>query len=300
MTEVELPLGLDIRLAGDLQRKIVRGLNKEGMTYEVIAQAAGIAKPSSIRAYVVTQATPRRTNDTFQRLDQCLRSGGPLSHRVPKADLDDYAALFSGRGAKRVAEGGFDFELRPHQSGKNLDWLSRALHTAFQIDHERAVEELAPVCGTYHMYRCSVDEGEIIRSYVKIRVAPSPRPHVRFTHVHPDRHADVFKGKRPVTTMGIVISAGAAIHLLGNAENSNASNFIALHRPYRPKDDALLGFTTVSSERGLVSARVVLIRRPQAKPEDVRRMTIEAFDEGFDPQRLLISPCGLAAASSIL
>jgi hypothetical protein len=302
MTKLKLPLGLNFRDAGDLQRKIVRALNAQGVTYELIAKVAGITSASSIRSYVANQRTPRRDNEVFRKLDENLRSGGDLAHSAPEGDLATYLNLFNGPVEKPEKQPSFDFELKSAQSPTNLYLLSRALHTAFRTDHEDAIEYLSGLVDKYYMYRCSVDADQIIRSYVRIARVPKPRAHICFTHRHPDRHSGLFLDNSPVTTIGIGVLAGAAIHLLGNAENSSASNFIALRKPQARRPNILMGFTTVTSDRGLVSSRVVLIRRPDATPKEVRRMPVTAFDreeERFNVS-LLQAPDGLAADSSIL
>lgn len=311
MADLSLPMGLNLRRAGELQRQILHALNAAGVSYGHIAEAIGGPTASTLRSYAVIDRTPRRTSDTFLKIDAALRGGEGLALAAPRETLDAYLTLFSEPGPvaafskdeRRASDGAcqFDFRLTRHQSPTNLTLLSRALHTAFQCEHDATVQWLTRLEGTYYMYRCSTDPGEIIRSFVSIQVARKHN-HLRFTHVHPDRHHGVFLDNRPVVTIGIVVQAGNAVHLLGNAENSGASNFITLRAPQRRDAKILLGFTTVSSERGLVSTRVVLIRDPQAKRDGVTRFAAAQFnaDKARFKLSLLEAPGGLAADSSLL
>jgi hypothetical protein len=302
MTHGELPLGLDFRMAGDLQRRIVRALNASGMTYDVIARSASITNASSVRSYVATQRTPRRDSETFRKIDESLRSETLLAAKAPQDQLSAYLDLFKSNIDSSEPKSAFDFQIRKFQSQNNLFLLSNAIHATFHTDHSSAVTALQNLVSPYFMYRCSVNSDQIIRSYVRIVLSAKPRPHILFTHVHPDRTEGVFLDNKPITTIGIVIKTGASIHLLGNAENKMAANFISLRNPRTQRPNILLGFTTVTSDHGLVNSRVVFIRRPDAAPSCIKRLSIHEFkpeEERFEPS-LLRAPDGMAADSTVI
>jgi transcriptional regulator with XRE-family HTH domain len=297
-----LPSGMDLRAAKLAQTAIIKSLNASGLSYEAMAELLGVSG-SAIRNYVSLERPPRRDNEILKALHFAVTEN-KLPGWTENSMTLGYKSQFIESTDSVNSRSILTYNLDSEVSDEEFATLSKILHHIYHSGDFYSLKILQAICGKYYMYRLSTLPGIIVKSYLEINSVGGSNSYIRFLHSHPSRYYRVIENESARETTGVVIKASNALHLIGGTIGGQCANFINLVEPLAGDTAIMKGFnTTLASDRAVMSARVLLIRDPEARPDGICRHSISKMqpDElGFDISMLYNPDSKLIADNSSL
>lgn len=283
----ELPAALPL---SDLKRRhidVVRELVNSHYNYEQIAKILTVSSGAVLRHYLNRKRPPRSDSDVLHQIHrQLLDAGSQVRRLLSPETVEKYFEACIGQQSDRMT---YEKTYNKPINNSNLYAFSLIIHDFFSTEYLNSINNIKRITGKYYAYRTSVQPNTIIKSYIEIAAVHSGLV-VEFKHYHPDRYYGDLKNNLARYSYGATFFVDRNIYMIGNTENGQGVDIFALRKPSSQDFRSITGYNLTTNLDGiLLSARTILIKRPEANKDGVRRIAEAEFnsdEERFEKELL--------------
>lgn len=252
-----IPESIDIDDAGHAIVSILRTMHSSGLSYELIAENAGV-KSNNIKK-LASKDSPH--NKKFYRKNRTLSNLYFLFTCEKFSELVGSNVFMKVQEELRIIGSKYTLSKDNLQNPKYEEMVNIGYKMIYEILNIRSEERkiIQEVCGEYFAIRNGKIPDRIVISEVIIRERPSNPGLYEFVHNKRSRWGGHFSGD------GLVFLMRNEFHLLGDVEMGKGLDHIVIKRPMQENQPVLFGLTLTSSLEGeSISARIGFIDKKYA------------------------------------
>lgn len=235
-------------------KSIIAALIKSGRSPSDIAHTAGISEESLRQFLKRSEKTKiQRTNETLKALFNYIIKHGAKFPTVARDEMNYHYTVFEAVQERLSTTRDFDSGYR-----SATVYAYKVLQSILRVPPLTAARTGHKIQGEYIAYRASTVRDRVIRSLVTIaQVGPAATESDgiwEFSHTQLNRYQE------PRKSNGVVIPISNVLYLLGDVEEGEGLEVIALKEPDTHNFKMIKGFiSSTSADRQPFVARIVLV-----------------------------------------